>query len=223
MLALAAALNASKPDGVREIYPGFGSVYVEWDDARLSNERAKAWVDAALDAPDQALDDARQSPSRWPTAASTRTRSRRRPAWSAEEIARCHAEPEYQVSAAASVGQPMMTGVDERLHVPRRKTPRTDVPALAVAIANEQTTIYPAKMPGGWNAHRHRAGQRLRPAPRRPVRVPASATGCGSSRATASRPRRPSADCSCPPEPQLPAFRVEERGTRSTCCSTAAA
>ena len=53
----------------------------------------------------------------------------------ADEIVRCHAEPEYQVSAAASVGQPMMTGVDERLQVPRRKTPRTDVPALAVAIA----------------------------------------------------------------------------------------
>ena len=41
MRLLAAALNASKPDGVREIYPGFGSVYVEWDDARLSNERAE--------------------------------------------------------------------------------------------------------------------------------------------------------------------------------------
>ena len=25
------------------------------------------------------------------------------------------------------------------------------MPALAVAVANEQTTIYPAKMPGGWN------------------------------------------------------------------------
>ena len=56
---LAAALNASKPDGVREIYPGFGSVYVEWDDARLSNERAQAWVDAALEAPSEALDEPR--------------------------------------------------------------------------------------------------------------------------------------------------------------------
>ena len=37
----------------------------------------------------------------------------------------------------------MMGVTDERLRVPRRPNPRTDVPALAVAIANEQATIYP--------------------------------------------------------------------------------
>ena len=140
---------------------------------------------------------------------------------SAEEIARCHAEPEYQVSAAASVGQPMMTGVDERLQVPRRKTPRTDVPALAVAIANEQTTIYPAKMPGGWNhigtalvnvydPHREdpfafRLGDRVRFEPR-------------------------DGEPPAPPERRLllPPSRSSRRSAwrrraRSTCCSTRAA
>src|SRR3954470_17899911 len=52
VLALAAALDASRPEGVREIYPGYGSVYVEWDDAQLSNDAAKRWIDAALDGPD---------------------------------------------------------------------------------------------------------------------------------------------------------------------------
>ena len=40
VLALAATLDATRPDGVREIYPGYGSVYVEWEDRTLSNERA---------------------------------------------------------------------------------------------------------------------------------------------------------------------------------------
>ena len=51
VLALAAALAASRPDGVREIYPGYGSVYVEWEDATLPNERAAAWIDRDSSAP----------------------------------------------------------------------------------------------------------------------------------------------------------------------------
>ncbi len=208
---LAAALNASPPDGVREIYPGFGSVYVEWDDARLSNEQAKAWVDAALDAPGQALDEARHVTVPVAYGGLDTDEVAEATGLSAEELARCHAEPEYQVSAAASVGQPMMTGVGERLQVPRRKTPRTDVPALAVAIANEQTTIYPAKMPGGWNhigtalvnvydPHRDdpfafRLGDRVRFEPR-----------------DGEPPAPPERRLLLPAEPQLPAFRVEEAG-----------
>ncbi|WP_154390262.1 5-oxoprolinase subunit B family protein, partial [Bordetella pertussis] len=40
---------------------------------------------------------------------------------------------------------------DARLDLPRRATPRTAVPAGSVAIANRQTVIYPARLPGGWN------------------------------------------------------------------------
>src|SRR4029450_6400250 len=66
-------------------------------------------------------------------------------------IAELHAAAHYRVSARPPPPQPMMASTDERLRVPRRKVPRTDVPALAVAIANEQATIYPVLMPGGWN------------------------------------------------------------------------
>ena len=41
--------------------------------------------------------------------------------------------------------------VDERLRLPRRKTPRTRVPAGSVAVAGPQTGIYPRTLPGGWN------------------------------------------------------------------------
>ena len=48
-------------------------------------------------------------------------------------------------------GHPYIGGLDERLAVPRRATPRLRVDAGAVAIANAQTSIYPYATPGGWN------------------------------------------------------------------------
>jgi inhibitor of KinA len=71
---------------------------------------------------------------------------------STEEVVRLH-------SSSASVvytfyfapGNPFAGGLDERLRVPRRATPRTRVPAGSVAIANGLTTIYEVAMPGGWS------------------------------------------------------------------------
>ena len=50
-----------------------------------------------------------------------------------------------------SPGQPYIGGLDPRLSVPRRATPRTRMPMGAVAIANAQTAVYPYETPGGWN------------------------------------------------------------------------
>jgi len=41
--------------------------------------------------------------------------------------------------------------LDPRLERPRRRTPRTAVPAGSVAIAGRQTAIYPARSAGGWH------------------------------------------------------------------------
>jgi len=41
-------------------------------------------------------------------------------------------------------------GLDERLHTPRRTTPRTKLPAGSVGIAEAQTGMYPLDSPGGW-------------------------------------------------------------------------
>ncbi|MEU9835555.1 carboxyltransferase domain-containing protein [Streptosporangium sp. NPDC048047] len=43
-----------------------------------------------------------------------------------------------------------LIGLDPVLHVPRLSTPRTSVPAGAVAIADEYSAVYPAASPGGW-------------------------------------------------------------------------
>ena len=43
-----------------------------------------------------------------------------------------------------------LVGEDDRLHVPRRATPRTKVPAGAVGLAGEFSGVYPRESPGGW-------------------------------------------------------------------------
>jgi KipI family sensor histidine kinase inhibitor len=43
-----------------------------------------------------------------------------------------------------------LTGLPEELHVPRRATPRTRVPAGSVALAGPFAGVYPQPSPGGW-------------------------------------------------------------------------
>jgi KipI family sensor histidine kinase inhibitor len=151
VLALAATLNATRPDGVREIYPGYGSVYVEWEDRTLSSEHAQRWIDDALEADHDDLGEPAEITVPVSYGGIDTDDVAEQTGLAPEQIAEIHAGADYRVCARATVGQPMMASTDERLRVPRRKTPRTDVPALAVAIANEQATIYPVLMPGGWN------------------------------------------------------------------------
>src|SRR4051812_23412385 len=151
VLALAATLDATRPAGVREIYPGYGSVYVEWEDRTLGNARATQWIDHALDADHDDLKDPAEITVPVSYGGIDTDDVVQQTGLDAETIAELHAAAHYRVCARATVGQPMMAGTDERLRLPRRKVPRTDVPALAVAIANEQATIYPVLMPGGWN------------------------------------------------------------------------
>ncbi len=48
-----------------------------------------------------------------------------------------------------------LSGLDQRLHLPRRATPRTSVPAGSVAIAGPYTAVYPSASPGGWHLLGH--------------------------------------------------------------------
>ncbi len=48
-------------------------------------------------------------------------------------------------------GFPYIGELPTPLRLPRRPTPRTHVPAGSVAIANDQTGIYPNTSPGGWH------------------------------------------------------------------------
>jgi KipI family sensor histidine kinase inhibitor len=68
------------------------------------------------------------------------------------EVARRHAAGDYRVLMMGfAPGHAYMGGLDPGLTVPRRASPRAVVPAGSVAIANEQTVVYPYAISGGWN------------------------------------------------------------------------
>lgn len=69
---------------------------------------------------------------------------------SRQQVIELHHAPEYTVAAVGfSPGFPYLSGLDPRLHVPRKATPRR-VAAGSVAIAGGQAGIYPFESPGGW-------------------------------------------------------------------------
>lgn len=70
---------------------------------------------------------------------------------SADAVVRLHAQGEYVVRFCGfSPGFAYLDGLDPRLHVSRRTSPRTSVPAGSVGMAGEFTGVYPRSSPGGW-------------------------------------------------------------------------
>ena len=71
---------------------------------------------------------------------------------SSGEVIKRHTAGNYLVYFIGfSPGFPYIGGMDETLATPRLDTPRKKVPLGSVAVANNQTGIYPIESPGGWN------------------------------------------------------------------------
>lgn len=71
---------------------------------------------------------------------------------SIEELIQRHSAETYHVyTIGFAPGFAYLGDVPDALQVARLDTPRTKVPAGSVAIANQQTAIYPRTSPGGWN------------------------------------------------------------------------
>jgi inhibitor of KinA len=71
---------------------------------------------------------------------------------SADEVVARHSAVEYRVAMLGfTPGFAYLLGLDPALHMPRRATPRTRVPAGSVAIGGAQTGVYPHDSPGGWH------------------------------------------------------------------------
>jgi KipI family sensor histidine kinase inhibitor len=70
---------------------------------------------------------------------------------STEEVIRLHSSAEYTVAFLGfAPGFPYLLGLPRELRCPRKKSPRVRVPAGSVAVAGEQSGIYPVASPGGW-------------------------------------------------------------------------
>ncbi len=71
---------------------------------------------------------------------------------SEEEVIRRHLAATYVAAFCGfAPGFAYLSGLDSSLQLPRRDTPRTRVPAGAVAIAATYSAVYPQDSPGGWH------------------------------------------------------------------------
>lgn len=151
---LAARVRQARLPGVQDIVPAYGAIAVFFDAvaqdgdalaARLALEAQAAGRPAhAAEGPTHVL------PVRYdgPDLADVAERTGLSPA----EVIRRHSEPLYQVHFLGfAPGFAYLGPLDPALLLPRRAEPRRRVPAGSVAIAGEQTGVYPLETPGGWH------------------------------------------------------------------------
>jgi KipI family sensor histidine kinase inhibitor len=158
--ALAAALRARSLPWVRDVVPALSGIAVHVDPYH------PALPAAVLEHFEQLLQEAFKSASKFensgrivevpvcydPVYGLDLEEISDRTSISPDEIRKRHAKSQHHVLMVGfSPGQPYIGGLDPGLSVPRRATPRTRMPAGAVAIANAQTCVYPYETPGGWS------------------------------------------------------------------------
>ena len=70
---------------------------------------------------------------------------------SVDEVIALHSGGEYLVYMIGfAPGFPYLGGMSERIAMPRRSSPRAQIPVGSVGIAGMQTGVYPIETPGGW-------------------------------------------------------------------------
>ncbi len=66
-------------------------------------------------------------------------------------VAEIHTATEFRVAFSGfAPGFGYLSGLPPHRHVPRRRNPRTRVPAGSVGLAGEWSGVYPTASPGGW-------------------------------------------------------------------------
>ena len=155
-IALAAALKARALPGMIDAAPAFASVCVRFDIERWSPEILAGFVDETLQSlamQDKMIGDTIDVPICYggefgPDLTDVAAHC----GLAAEDVVALHLGGRYTVAMLGFMpGFPYLSGLDTRLHTPRRVTPRTRVPAGSVAIGGAQTGIYPRDVPGGWH------------------------------------------------------------------------
>lgn len=68
-----------------------------------------------------------------------------------EEVIQRHSATLYRAyTIGFTPGFSFLGSTPDELHIPRKRTPRHKVPKGSVAIAENQTAVYPSVTPGGW-------------------------------------------------------------------------
>jgi KipI family sensor histidine kinase inhibitor len=155
---LAVAVHARAAPGIRDVVPALGGLALHFDPAFEGNvlDAATALVESCLhNGLPGAADLLRtvEVPVCYaPEFAPDMDEVSGKTGLPVDEIAARHCAGAYRVLMIGfAPGHAYMGGLDAKLVVPRRATPRAVVPAGSVAIANEQTVVYPYAISGGWS------------------------------------------------------------------------
>jgi len=71
---------------------------------------------------------------------------------SMKEVIELHTAPEYLIYFIGfQPGFLYLGGLNKKIHIPRKASPRLRVPKGSVGIGGEQTGVYPHESAGGWN------------------------------------------------------------------------
>lgn len=148
------ARDARTWQDVREVVPAMNNVTVFFDPgadvSRLERDALRAWDSVQISSLAQAP--LVEIPVRYggddgPDLVEVAERTGLHP----ERVVAVHASGEYVVYFVGfQPGFAYLGGLDPRLQVDRKETPRTAVPAGSVGIAGEHTGVYPRRSPGGW-------------------------------------------------------------------------
>ena len=149
----AMAARAADWRGVVDVVPGMNTLTVIFDEAAdvaaLERNLKLAWASGEAS---QAVGRLVEIPVRYggehgPDLADVAAHTGLSP----QEVVRRHSAGEYVVYFLGfQPGFAYMGGLAPELATPRRRDPRLAVPAGSVGIGGEQTGIYPASAPGGW-------------------------------------------------------------------------
>jgi KipI family sensor histidine kinase inhibitor len=155
VVAIAAAIAAEAPPGIRDVVPTYRSVAISFDPLRTDIHALEALIARAVGQPSVKRTRVRK-PIEIPVCyggacAPDLAAVAAHAGCSEAEVVQLHSARTYRVYMLGFVpGFAYLGEVDERLAMSRHQKPRQRVPARSVGIAGRQTGIYPAETPGGW-------------------------------------------------------------------------
>jgi len=139
-----------------DLVPSYTTLLVQYDLAQLDDQQARQLIAEALHElqPDPGIQTRELDIPVWydPSVGPELEALGRRSGLGIAGVIERHSARTYQVFALGfAPGFAFMGLVDACLASPRLQTPRKQVPAGSLGIADRQTAIYPLPSPGGWN------------------------------------------------------------------------
>ena len=146
-------------DEVVELVASYRCLLVYYNPLKHTEQQLRQLILTVLEQPSTDLDEVSKEPQRvqsievcyHPSVALDSELITAQTGLSIDQLAALHSGTDYWVyTLGFAPGFAYLGDLPESLRLPRMATPRAKVPALSVAIANQQTAVYPRSSPGGW-------------------------------------------------------------------------